>query len=67
MSTGRTTDDRDTDSARYRALKSVLDDCHRLLVTIEERVGILEQQGRSHAQAQRLSQPLPRPDWMQGE
>ena len=47
MSTGRTTDDRDLDGKRYKALKSVLDDCHRLLVVIEERVGILEQQARS--------------------
>ena len=47
MSTGRTTDDRDRDTERYKALKSVVDDCHRLLVTIEERIGILEQQSRS--------------------
>ena len=38
MSTERTTDDRDLDSRRHRELKAVLDDIHRRVIRIEERV-----------------------------
>ena len=47
MSTGRTIDDRDTDSAQHRAVFSRLGEILTRLERIEQKLDIMEQQGRT--------------------